>query len=264
MARGSENPIETMSGGAVGGGERWRRLGARLVDVALPPQCLACRTRVSEAGGLCASCWSQLQLIEQPVCRRLGTPMAYEEGPDSLSAEAIADPPKFDRCRSVAVFDDIARRLVHGLKYRDELELAAWIGRWMARAGAELLADADLIAPVPLHRRRLWGRRYNQAALLGAELSRAGAVPMVGDALVRPRATRQQVGLSTRDRARNVRGAFRVTQSGERLVHDRRVLVVDDVFTTGATLNASARALLQAGAASVDALVFARVVRGRS
>jgi ComF family protein len=236
--------------------------GGRLVDLALPPQCLACHAPVVEMGSLCPSCWSCMKLIERPYCERLGIPFTYDLGPGALSAEAIAEPPPFDRCRAVAVYDDVARRLVHGLKYRDRLELARWMAGWMARAGGELIGAADVIVPVPLHHRRLWWRRYNQSALLVRELAAKAVKPCATDALVRIRATAQQVGLSADERDRNVRGAFRVTADGKRMIAGRRVLVVDDVYTTGATAKAATRALIRAGASAVDILVFARVVKG--
>ncbi len=236
--------------------------GRRLVDLALPPQCLACHAPVAEMGSLCPSCWSRLKLIERPYCERLGVPFAYDLGPGALSAEAIADPPPFDRARAVAVYDDVARRLVHGLKYRDRLELARWMSGWMARAGADLFDNADVIVPVPLHRRRLWWRRYNQSALLVHALSVTAGRPVANDALVRIRATAQQVGLSAEERDRNVRGAFRVTAEGKRQIAGRRVLLVDDVYTTGATVKAGTRALIRAGAGAVNVLTFARVVKG--
>jgi predicted amidophosphoribosyltransferase len=130
-----------------------------LTDLILPPQCLACDRRVAGDGGLCPECWSALRLIERPFCERLGTPFPYDMGEGAESAEAIADPPPFRRCRAVAAYDGVARRLVHGLKYRDRLELAGWMGAWMARAGAGLIGDADLVMPVPMHRRRLWCMR---------------------------------------------------------------------------------------------------------
>ncbi|MCR4282305.1 MAG: double zinc ribbon domain-containing protein, partial [Bauldia sp.] len=176
-------------------------------DIALPPQCLACDRPVGAHGSLCASCWSRLRPIEKPYCARLGIPFSYDLGQGALSAEAIADPPPFDRCRAVAVFDDVARRLVHGLKYRDRLELASWMANWMARAGIEIVAEADVVVPVPLHRRRLWWRRANQSALLAATIAKAVARPFAPTALARIRATEQQVGLTPDQRDRNVRGA---------------------------------------------------------
>ena len=240
------------------------QLARRLADVALPPQCLACHRWTADAGGLCPSCWGKLRLIAQPYCPRLGIPFAYDIGPHSLSAEAIADPPPFDRLRAVAVFDDVARRLVHGLKYRDRLELAQWMAGWMVRVGGPLIAEAALIVPVPLHRRRLWWRRYNQSMLLARSLAEATGKPVASDVLRRVRATAQQIGLSPAEREANVRGAFQVPPARKAAVARRRVMLVDDVYTTGATAKAATRALLRAGAASVDVMVFARVVRGQS
>lgn len=242
-----------------------RRIGAAataLADVALPAQCLACQRHVARLGGLCPVCWGELQPIEKPYCARLGIPFAYDLGPGALSAEAIADPPPFDRLRAVAQFGDVARKLVHGLKYRDRTELARWMGAWMARAGAELAADADVVVPVPLHRWRLWLRRFNQSAALAQAVAAAIDRPFAPMALRRIRPTAQQVGLTAGERDRNVRGAFRVAAEHRAAIAGRRVLLVDDVYTTGATVGAATRALLRGGAARVDVLVFARVVRG--
>jgi ComF family protein len=232
-----------------------------IVDIALPPHCLACDRRVADPGTLCASCWGGLKLIERPYCAQLGTPFAYDLGEGALSAEAIADPPPFGRCRAVAAFDDVARRLVHGLKYRDLLDLALWMANWMARSGAELIADSDVIVPVPLHRRRLWWRRFNQSGELAKAVALRAGKTFAPTALARVRATRHQVGLTAGERDRNVRGAFRVAPEARDGIAGRRVLLVDDVYTTGATAKAATRALLRAGASSVDVLVFARVVR---
>jgi ComF family protein len=236
-------------------------LARAIVDMALPPQCLACEVPVGGHGALCARCWSKTRLIEKPYCARLGTPFSHEIGPGAVSAEAIADPPPFERCRAVAAFDDVARSLVHGLKYRDRLELASWMAGWMRRAGSEVVAEADVIVPVPLHRRRLWWRRYNQSMMLADGVGRRAGKPVSPSTLERIRATEQQVGLTADQRDRNVRGAFRVPAGKKGAVDGRRVLLVDDVYTTGATVKAATRALLRAGASAVDVLVFARVVR---
>jgi ComF family protein len=235
----------------------------RLVEVLYPPTCLACRAATAEAGALCPKCWGAMGFIERPYCERLGTPFEQEFGLDlgepRLSREAVDDPPVFRRARAVAVFaDGPARRLVHRLKYSDRAELARPMGAWMARAGAELLADADVVTPMPLHRLRLWSRRFNQAAALAREAARAGGKPYAPALLQRVVATRTQVGLTRRQRAENVQGAFRAAPGAP--IEGRRVVLVDDVLTSGATANAAARALLRAGAAQVDVLVFARVV----
>ena len=146
------------------------------------------------------------------------------------------------------------------MKYGDRMDLVPSLAGWMARAGDELLADADLLVPVPLHWRRLWGRRFNQSAALSGAISEVSGVPVLYDTLRRIRPTSQQIGLSKTDRANNVQGAFRVPDDRKATLKDRRVILVDDVLTSGATVDTCARALLRAGAAHVDVLVFARVV----
>lgn len=243
---------------AVGG--LLRTGGRRLLDLAVPPACAACRAPVADQEGLCARCWGEMALIERPYCERLGIPFAYDLGPGALSAQAIADPPAFDRARAVARYDETAGRLVRALKYRDRQDIGRVMGRMMARAGSELLEDADLLVPIPLHRTRLLMRRFNQSALLAAAISRASGVPVSIDSLVRVRSTKHQVGLSATERETNVRGAFRVRPQALPEISGRRLVVVDDVLTSGATATAAVRTLKRAGAARVDVLVFARVV----
>ena len=235
-----------------------RALGGAL-NLALPSLCPACREQVRDSG-LCASCWSKLSLIAPPYCERLGIPFAYDPGPGVLSMQAISDPPAYHRARAAVRYDDIARALVHALKYGDRIDLAPTMGRWMARAGLEILNEADALIPVPLHWRRLWARRFNQSALLAQAISRESGVAVADTALKRIKATAQQVGLTQSERAENVQGAFRVPPDRKAEVAGRRVVLVDDVLTSGATSDACARALLRAGARNVDLLVFARVV----
>ncbi len=198
--------------------------------------------------------------IAAPFCPRYGTPFAVDLGVGTLlSARAIADPPAFSRGRAVALYDGVARELVHKLKYGDRLDLAGIMGRMMAASGRDLIAEADCVVPVPLHRWRLWRRRFNQAALLARTVARAEGKPLELRALSRVKATRSQVGLTRAARARNLQGAFKVPDAARPRVAGRKILLVDDVSTTGATGNAAARALLRAGAASVDLLTFALV-----
>jgi ComF family protein len=231
------------------------------VDVALPQLCASCREPVG-SDGLCPACWSRISFIAPPYCERLGIPFPYDPGPGVLSMEAISDRPAYRRARVAVRFDDVARALVHALKYGDRLDLAPMMGRWMATAGRVLTADADALIPVPLHWRRYWARRFNQSALLAEPIAKASGVPVVLGVLKRVKATPQQVGLSQSARALNVQGAFRVSPSGKAAVAGRRLILVDDVITTGATVDACARALLRAGAAEVSVLAFARVVAG--
>ncbi|WP_127091823.1 ComF family protein [Aquabacter cavernae] len=241
---------------------RLRAAGHGLLDLVLPPTCISCGAIVRDAGGLCGGCWGRLALISPPVCERLGTPFPYAppNGAPLLSPDALADPPAFDRARAAVLFGPVSRDLVHHLKYGDRLDLARPMARLMRQAGAPLLGEADLIVPVPLHALRLWRRRFNQAALLARHLSALTELPVALEGLARTRATLSQVNLSRAERRANVAGAFRVSKTAEGRVAGRRVLLVDDVFTTGATLDACARALRRAGASHVDAVTFARVV----
>ncbi len=229
------------------------------LDIALPTQCVACREPV-DGEGVCAECWAKLSFIAKPYCPRLGIPFVYDPGPELLSMEAIANPPAYRRARAAVRYDDVARTLVHALKYHDRTDLAPIMGRWMARAGNELLDDADVLVPVPLHWRRAWGRRYNQSGALAREIGRQSGVKVATEALRRVRPTEQQIGLSRAQRAANVQGAFKVTPDRAADIQGRRVVLIDDVLTSGATTDACARALLRAKAAEVDVLVFARVV----
>jgi ComF family protein len=237
------------------------RLAQAALDTLYPPTCLACRAATDVHGALCPRCWSAMRFIERPFCERLGTPFEHDLGQGLLSPQSMADPPVFARARAVARFEDgPARTLAHRLKYSDRAELARPIARWMARAGADVLADADLLAPVPLHAMRLWRRRFNQAAALAKEISRQTGKPCDLSALLRVKATRSQIGLTRAQRAENVQGAFRAAANAP--VRGLNVVLIDDVLTSGATANAASRALLRAGAKRVDVLVFARVVTG--
>jgi ComF family protein len=241
----------------LGAGKAWRSALALLY----PPTCIACQAATGEAHALCAACWSSIRFIERPYCERLGTPFAVDLGQPLLSPAAIADPPVFHRARAVAEYSGAASLLVHRLKYNDRLELARALGGMMTRAGAELLAGADVIVPVPLHRWRLWRRRFNQAMALAGTVSAESGVPCDPSLLARVKSTRRQVGLTKAQRQENLQGAFRVPVEATARLKGKRVLLVDDVLTTGSTANAASRALLRGGAASVDILAFARVVQ---
>jgi len=225
-----------------------RRAARHVLDLGLPPMCPTCREPVADQGGLCARCWSKLSFITRPYCERLGIPFAYDPGPGVLSMEAIADPPAYTRARAAVRYDETARTMVQAFKYSDRIDLAPAMGRWMALAGRELLAEADALIPVPLHWRRLWSRRFNQAAALAKTISRLSNVPVAYGALARVRATRQQVGLTQAERATNVQGAFRVPDTSRAELRGKRLVLVDDVLTSGATLDVCSRILLRAGA----------------
>jgi ComF family protein len=236
------------------------KLGRFVVDVILPPTCLACRMPVGEGSGLCPQCWVGAGFIERPYCERLGTPFPSDHGGPLISPAALAEPPAYARARAVARYGDVVRDLIHLLKYGDRLDLVPALGRWMTRAGAEIIADADALVPVPLHWTRLWQRRFNQSSALAHAVSKLSGVPAADHLLARARATPPQFGLARKERARNVQGAFKVPKASRIEVKGKKLVLVDDILTTGATADACTKALLRAGAARVDVLVLARVV----
>jgi ComF family protein len=211
-------------------------------------------------GTLCASCWPRIRFLERPWCEILGTPFAHDMGEGAVSPEAIANPPPFARARAAVSYTGAARQIVQNLKYRDRTDLAPWMAAWMLRAGAELVRDAELVLPVPLHRRRFFWRRFNQSAELARHVALRASLPFAAGAVERSKRTRQQVGLGAKEREDNVRGAFRVVDAAA--VRGRRVLVIDDVITTGATVSALTKALKRSGAREVDVLAFARAIPG--
>jgi ComF family protein len=235
------------------------RLWRGVVDLVTPSLCLGCGRPVGEPASLCLECWSTLQHIDEPVCDVLGTPFAYDQGAGAVSAEAMADPPAWDKARAAVIFEDTSARLVHALKYQDRQVAGLLMARMMARAGRRLLAESDVILPVPLHRFRLWRRRFNQSAFLAQHVSALSGKPWRHDVLLRIRRTRAQVGLDEQARRRNVKGAFHIVPEKLGEVAGRAVLLVDDVRTTGATAEACAAALRQAGASRISLLSFALV-----
>lgn len=234
-----------------------------MADFLLPPVCLACHRPLAGHDALCAACWRRIDFIRAPLCDRLGMPMSFDTGGTIVSAAALADPPDYDRARAVAVFDGVVRELVHGLKYADRHDGRRLFARWLSSAGDELLADADLLVPVPLHRWRLLHRRFNQAALLAQELARQRGMAWDPGVLIRIKPTPQQVRLTREQRRRNMSAAFQVPAGAVSKVDGRKVVLVDDVITTGATVEACARALKAAGAVQVDVLAIAMVTQVR-
>ncbi|MEQ8481180.1 MAG: ComF family protein [Hoeflea sp.] len=200
-----------------------------------------------------------MRFIERPFCEVSGAPFDHDLGVGMVSPEVIANPPPYEKARAAVFYDGAARKLAHGLKYSDRADLAAMMAGWMIRAGREVLDTSDVIVSVPLHRSRLFSRRYNQSAELARAIARLTGRPFEAGGLRRVRATRQQVGLGLRARQDNVRGAFAVPADRTPRIAGRRVLLVDDVLTTGSTVEAAARALLRAGAERVSVLTFARV-----
>ncbi len=232
-------------------------------DFLLPPVCLGCHKPLGGHDALCARCWRSIEFIRAPLCDRLGIPLPYATGGTIVSAAALADPPHYDRARAAAHFTGVVRDLVHKFKYADQHDSRRLLGRWLSTAGHELLDDADLLAPVPLHRIRLFTRRFNQAAILAHEVSRLRNLACDPDVLVRVKRTPQQVGLTRDQRQRNMSAAFKVPTSALERIQGRNVVLIDDVITTGATIDACAAALKAAGARRVDVLAVAIVTGDR-
>ena len=234
----------------------WLRAGARrTVDLLLPPSALDGGPRPF-ARGLTPAGWSRIAWIEDPACDGCGLPYAYPQPGRCPACEA--KPRAFARARCACLYDEASRGLLLALKHGDRTDYAPLFARWLSRAAAPLLPDADWIAPVPMRPGRLFRRRFNQAAEIARPLARLAGRPYLPDALVRVR-DGGQAGRSRRGRYEAARGAFQVTPAGARRIAGRRVLLVDDVLTTGATAEACARALVKAGAAAVDLAAVARV-----
>ena len=239
--------------------------GARLLDLALPPRCLSCGAMVEQQGRLCAGCWRELAFVAPPWCRICGYPLPHAAADAPLCGGCLEAPPAYDRARAALRYDDASKRLILAFKHADRTDVAPGFAGWLARAGADLLDERPLLAPVPLHRLRLLRRGYNQAALLARGVARRTGLPLVPDLVQRTRATASQQGLSASAREANVTAtAFRVHPWHRHRLAGRRVILVDDVLTTGATASACTRVLRAAGAAAVDVLTLARVVRDAS
>jgi ComF family protein len=234
-------------------------LAARALDILLPPLCLACDAAVTRHGTLCPSCWSEIQFIAPPYCSGCGAPFDMPVGDGELCAGCLLHPPAFKAARAAMLYNDASKRLILGFKHGDRTHLTNTLAGWMQRAGAEFWEKADLMIPVPLHRWRLFKRRYNQAALLAQSLSAAAQKPVLVDGLLRLKPTPTQGRKNRKERETNVKGAFTVNPAHRQGIGGKSILLIDDVLTTGATLNECSRILGAAGAGSVDVLTLARV-----
>ncbi len=210
---------------------------------------------------LAPSVWGRLEFIAAPQCAACGWPFEFEVGEGSLCVACLARRPAYGMARSALKYNDASRDLVLGFKHADKTHAAPAFVPWMMTAGRDVLSGADLLVPVPLHRLRLIARRYNQAALIAHALAKCAKVPVLPDALLRIRSTPPQGHLNAKQRRRNVRKAFAVNPKRAKQVAGKTIVLIDDVYTTGATAEECARILLKAGARAVHVLTLARVVK---
>lgn len=237
-----------------------RAAGRQVVDFALPPRCPGCGLIVEDPHRFCLACWQALTFLGEPCCTRCALPFEHGGEGEVECGACLADPPAFDRLRAAVAYGEIARTVALKLKYSGRPAVAETLARFMQRHMPSAAPDA-LLVPVPLHRWRIWKRGYNQSALIASALSRRTGIAADLDLIDRIKATPPLKGLGRRERALAVRGAFRLGEAARRRVSGRSVILVDDVFTSGATANACAKALKRGGAASVNILCWARVVR---
>ena len=235
--------------------------GRMLLDVAFPPRCPSCRAPVAGVHQFCVECFARLRMISAPMCECCGIPFAVALVAGGKCPECLDEPPSFARARAVMVYDAVSAPLITSLKFNDQWMGLRHYAAMMAASGGALLQEAEMIVPVPLNWRRFWARKYNQAALLAYALARQSGVACVPDALRRARATTPQMRLARAERKENVKGAFAVSRRRLRRVAGKHILLVDDVVTTGATVEACAQALLKAGARQVDVIALARTVK---
>lgn len=236
----------------------------RGLDLLLPPRCASCGGLIDGAHLLCIGCWRSITQITPPLCAGCGLPFDFDVGADARCADCLAEPPVYHQARAALIYDDASRPVILSFKHGDRTDSAQTLARLMVQAGRDQIIAADLLVPVPLHHHRLFARRYNQSALLAQAIGKLADRPVLVDALHRHRATASQGRLGRRQRLRNVAGAIAVPQSRREALSGKRVLLIDDVMTTGATVSVCARALHRGGAGLVDILTIARVVRSHS
>ena len=233
----------------------------RLLNLLFPPQCLNCDARVPTHGTLCQPCWQQIQFISDPMCDCCGLPFDYDIGSNALCAQCMQARPPYAHARAAFRYDEHSRKLVTRLKYSDQTQLANIYGAWLAKAGADLLTGSDIIIPVPLHYFRFVGRRFNQSALLAQAVSKKTGVKNINNALKRIRHTTPQTGLTKAQRKDNVKGAFIVNPRYADSIKGKNILLIDDVLTTGSTIEQCSKILLKAGAMQVNVLTLARALK---
>lgn len=236
---------------------RWLQ---NIIDIILPPRCLLCGKILSGKNGICGDCFSKINFISEPFCQKCGHPLpggtSVKSCPNCISNKE--NPFRFQR--SMVCYDEGSRPLITNFKFHDKTENASFLAQWLYTAGHDIWGQgADVLIPVPLHQARLRHRKFNQSALLCKELSKLTKIPVDYTSLIRSKNTKPQVECSGKARISNIKGAFRVCSSDK--IKGKRIVLIDDVMTTGSTTRECGKVLLKAGALSVDALTVARVIK---
>ena len=231
------------------------------VDMVLPPRCIITGDTVEAQGMIAPKAWAELDFISAPFCNACGFPFDFEADGDALCGPCVSERPIYESARAALKYNDSSRSLILGFKHGDKTHAVLAFVPWLRRVGEEMLAQADYLVPVPLHRWRLVARRYNQAALIAQALSKDCGVPVMLDALERVRATPSQGHLKAKDRLKNVKKAFAVNLKTQAAIKGKTIILIDDVHTTGATVEECTKILLKSGAAHVHVLTLARVVK---
>ncbi|HPD82354.1 MAG: ComF family protein [Alphaproteobacteria bacterium] len=234
------------------------------LDMILPPRCIVSGEIVDRQGLISPQIWGQLNFITDPQCNRCGFPFDFDTGDvreGNICLGCLQSPPLFDKARAALVYDDVSRDIILGFKHGDQTEAVPAFIPWLRQAGQSLLKQSDYIMPVPLHRWRILRRRFNQSALIAKYLSEDTKIPMMLDGVLRQRATVTQGHLNSNERQKNVKNAFVVHPKRAESLKGKTVILIDDVYTTGATVNECTKVLLKAGVSAVNILTLARVVK---
>lgn len=237
----------------------YKKIFNTILDFLFPPECPICQNPVSDPLSICPECFKKIKFITPPLCEICGRPFEFEVYGKTVCGKCLQKKPVYDKARSAFLYDSFSKQLILPFKYSDRTDLAPLLGQFLIRAGAELLDQSDLIVPVPLNRWRLMKRKYNQAGILGKIISKKTGIPFSPFVLKRLRATKSQERLREKDRIKNVRNAFIIKNN--KLIKNKKILLIDDVLTTGATVNECAKILKRNGAKSVYVLTVAHTLK---
>ena len=237
---------------------------AQIIDFILPPRCIVSGEMVDQQGMISSAAWADLNFISAPQCNRCGLPFDFDTGEEkegTICGACLKEPPIFDKARAALVYDDASRNIILAYKHADQTQSVPSFITWLNQAGSEMLARADYLVPVPLHRWRILRRRFNQSALMAQYLSESTKIPCLLEAVHRKHATVTQGHLQVSERKKNVKNAFALNPKCVEQIRNKHIILIDDVYTTGATITECTKVLLKGGAASVNILTLARVVK---